>query len=255
MSTITSLPPDVASSRKTRINRDLLTFLQRPAPLHPNTSSSINPPFQKGIGIYTHIEVPPPPQESLFPHQRFVQQAPRIEFLPLGGPPGRLTRKGVLKADIPDDVREIYDKVKDVVLWEERELRKAGQPDPRVKFCALGLPDIIRPSPPSMSWEGENMEIDQTDHSEKEQERSIAGRKLSLGGSMKNLNVSGSRPSTPGNVTMSGTGASVVRIAAPASASVAKTTSANTTSSATVAGTNESGTLYDPSRDPRRRGR
>jgi len=252
-STTTSLPPDVASSRQSRINQDILAYFKRPASRRNSTPSNTEPPFLKGIGVYTHIEVAPAPPESLFPHQRFAQPAPRIEFLPLGGF-GQASRKGALKADLPEDVKTMYSAVKGVVLWAEREARKPDQPDPRDKFGGLGLPGVNVPSPQSMGGGSEDMDIDETEDGQL-YERPGNERRSSVGTGTKGLDVSERRTSTPGDVAMGGTSASITRTAVPVPSSAAKTTSDNTASTATVASTNASGTIYDASRDPRRRGR
>jgi hypothetical protein len=72
-------------------------------------------------------------------------------------------------------------------------------------------------------------------------------------GSAALATTSGSRPKTPTDVAMGGTGASVPRTAAQTPTSTARSTSA--TMAGTITSTTASGTIYDASRDPRRRGR
>ncbi|KAF2688658.1 hypothetical protein K458DRAFT_384839 [Lentithecium fluviatile CBS 122367] len=248
----TSLPPDVASSRKTRINNDLLAYFHRRVPPHPATPCPI-----KGIGVYIHIEVPHTPQHPLFPHERFTQPPPpTIEFLPVGGP-GRIHRYGNLKADLPDDVAMLYEEVRRVVNWEEMETKKEGEPDPRDKFEGLGLPDMMVPSPPPLPTpppprdEGsEEMDIDEDSDGVGDAGGAGSGRRASVGGTAAERRGRGSserRQSMP-DVSMGGTGAEAAKGTRSASTSAAK--NAETTPNATTRGT-----IYDPSRDPRRRGR
>jgi hypothetical protein len=213
-STVAPLPPDIASSRKERINNDLLTFFKRTAAIRPSSShSTANPPYLRGIGLYTHAEIPPPPIESLFPHQRFVQPVPETKFIPLGGP-GRRARKDAFQPELPDDVKALYGKLKDVVTREERDTSKPYQTDLRQKYGVLGLPDIMVPSPPSMPpptpsaptspGEGsDEMDIDRSSPEVHEERRNYGSanadpaRRPSWGGGMKSPGVSGSRPQTP----------------------------------------------------------
>ncbi|KAF2243200.1 hypothetical protein BU26DRAFT_569912 [Trematosphaeria pertusa] len=134
-STTTSLPPDVAYSRKTRINRDILSFFQSPHP--PN---STGPPCVRGIGVYTHAEVTAPAQKPLYPHQRFAAPETKTGFLPAGGP-SRTERRRAMVGDLPDEVRQVYGELKRALDDEEKYAATHAGYDPRERFDVLGVPE------------------------------------------------------------------------------------------------------------------
>jgi hypothetical protein len=235
----TTLPPDVTSARKTRINKDLLACFNRPTTPHPSNPST--PASLKGIGVYTHHEVIPSAQKPRFPHERFTQPTPRIHLLPLGGPQ-KILRKNTSKPDLPPEILSLYEEVRNIVLWEEKEEKKKKeeeeeeeeQVDPRDTFGGLELPDIKVPSPPSGAG-SEDMDID---------ERLDGGGEERGGGKQSSERRPGSsggrRTNTAVDVVVGGTDGA--RTAASAAVGAAS-------------GMNAGGTVYDASRDPRRRGR
>ncbi|KAF2128891.1 hypothetical protein P153DRAFT_397112 [Dothidotthia symphoricarpi CBS 119687] len=103
----TTLPPDVAEARKTRINEDLILCFARVK--GPTPSSA------QGIGLYTHIAGP---------HRKAQPTAADPEFLPIGGP-RRIGRECGLEAETSAEIKNLWDEVQRVVGEEEGGV-KAG---------------------------------------------------------------------------------------------------------------------------------
>lgn len=230
--TFLPLPHDVTSLGKDRIGKDILSLFQQPTP-QPRSATD-PPPFIKGIGLYTHGEVDLPGQAPLFPHQRFVQLPPKIDFVPLGGA-RRTERKTASKVGIPEDVQTLYEKVRAAVVREEKEMKRHGCLDPRERYERLKTPDIMVSLPPPTEEEVTQsrnaVAIDGVDNRGATWEGDRNSRRAAAQG--------GHRLNNAGDVTMGG----VVRsnVGAAARKTAPSSTGGKTT--------------YDPSRDPRRRGR
>lgn len=219
----------------------MLSLFQHPPP-QPRSAAGDPPPFVKGIGLYTHGEVEPRALAPLFPHQRFVQPPPKIDFVPLGGT-RRTERKTAFKAEIPADVQALYEKVREAILAEEGETRKPSYPDPRERFEALGLPSIMVPSTPPIEeedWEASGaMHIDGVGGGRVAREDDRSSRRAAVQKERQQQNGGGRRLSGAGDVAMGG-------VARSGAGAAARKTAPSSAIGATT---------YDPSRDPRRRGR
>ncbi len=102
---ITPLPPDVAAARKARMNADLINSLKSTCP--PGET-----PYITGVGLYTHVEGPPP-RAPLYPGE-IPQSQPA--FLPVQTP-----RDGKSRGSQSDEpVTKLWKELK-VAVEEEQE--------------------------------------------------------------------------------------------------------------------------------------
>jgi hypothetical protein len=214
-----SLPPDVLVARKEHVNSDICSFLHAP---HDQNSPSKDISHLKGIGLYTHVGLPP--QEPTFPHQHSSTSPP--QFLPLGGY-GR-TKQKPMKGNphIPEPVKAAYETLKEVMIEEEKLGGTAVSPQTR--FHGLSLPEKNVTSATTTS-EMENTEINGMDEDTVMVDESDEPRRHSIAGVVPQSWDNSRRTSVPGGNTRP--------VAVPAR------------------GMTTSGTTYDKSRDPRRRGR
>ena len=114
------LLPDVATSRKNRINNELVVLFKRSCPLNSN-------PVAKGIGLYTHVDG----QNKIpqFPHERYLKHDPT--FLPIGGP-RRVGRRAGLEAQVSNEIQGLWRELKDAV-------EEVGKDTGTAKFSAEEL--------------------------------------------------------------------------------------------------------------------
>ncbi|KAF1944936.1 hypothetical protein EJ02DRAFT_452023 [Clathrospora elynae] len=131
---LTAIPPDVAAVRKTRMNADLISAFKQPCP--PGSNSSV-----KGVGLYTHVEGSP--KAPWYPHEKHTQLEP--EFLPID----IRTRFGHwgLESKICEDVKKVWEEVRDVVQEEEELVgtTELGLNPLKKRYGGLDVPDSSRP--------------------------------------------------------------------------------------------------------------
>ncbi|KAF1965874.1 hypothetical protein BU23DRAFT_337060 [Bimuria novae-zelandiae CBS 107.79] len=118
------------------------------APRQPHTTSNVIPTPIQGIGLYSHADMNPPQNAPRFPHQKYTTPEMETRFLPFGGPQHVQSANGC-KEQLPDEVREVYEELKAVLLQEEEAEKHGKAEDPRERFECLGLPDILTPPPPT----------------------------------------------------------------------------------------------------------
>ena len=119
-----TIPPDVASERLTRINRELSARfrVQRDPRL-------VEPPSIKGIGTYTHVN-----------SSKSRQFGPVPQFLPLGGPHRYQREKRKVEPELPKEVSEAFEMLERVLREEDRIDERGGGGDPRARYAGLSVP-------------------------------------------------------------------------------------------------------------------
>ncbi|KAF2660759.1 hypothetical protein K491DRAFT_754289 [Lophiostoma macrostomum CBS 122681] len=125
------LPPDIVQARRERhaaMNNEVTRMLRT-----RQSSEQGAPVSLRGMGTYTHVELPTQPPR--FPHQQRTK--PKPAFLPLGGPNRQST--GVRAAsEVPGPVKAAYAKLKEALLQEEQV---DDQRNPGSRFEPLPVPD------------------------------------------------------------------------------------------------------------------
>jgi hypothetical protein len=211
------LPPDIVQARVER-HAAMNNEVARMFRTRPSSEPGA-PVSLRGLGKYTHVELPA--QAPMFPHQQYTR--PKPAFLPLGGPHRQCT--GVRAApEVPAPVKETYAKLREVLLQEE-QLDDGWNPGSR--FEALPVPDATTVGAYSNQGDVEMGDADGS-HNVVDHMRTLSNkrRRPSVGGGMQ-LPIRGDErrvSNAGGDVALGG---------------VAPST----------------GTIYDASRDPRKRAR
>ncbi|PVI08665.1 hypothetical protein DM02DRAFT_621490 [Periconia macrospinosa] len=137
------LPPDVAASRKNRLNGDLINLFKRPSQTPDAKQHSF-----KGVGLYTHVARPSLPPNTATPSaQRLDQSSPGLDFLPLGGP-ARNTNRPAIQGELPEEVRAIYRAISANLEAEAEAISRGSNRDPHVKFGTFDLsPSTLQNGP------------------------------------------------------------------------------------------------------------
>lgn len=138
-----SLPPDVAASRRNRINNDIVELCNRPFH-NPTNSYSLT-----GIGLYTHVSRIAIANNPTPLTQQPAQPRSKLEFLPLNGTKqdsSKATRQG----ELPDEIKSIYHDLTKSLDYEADLVSHEINHDPNVRFGSyepptptLRLPDWI----------------------------------------------------------------------------------------------------------------
>jgi hypothetical protein len=120
------LPPDVEAARKARINREMIELFRLPA----KGAASIH-----GIGLYTHAAAPQSTDAS--------KQTPAPVFLPVGGHNRVLKDVGEIDAPIDEDVRRVWEDLREAVNEEERHVGRGDMSAEKLKerYGAIGVPE------------------------------------------------------------------------------------------------------------------
>jgi hypothetical protein len=211
----TVVPPDVAAVRKARMNADLIAMFKRPG--FADTIPSV-----QGIGLYTHVQGPA--RRPPWLHGKDVP--PHPEFLPLGGPQ-KNQRPAGMDSDLTEDMKHAWEEIKDALQKEERTLgnKSLSRDALQKRYGALDVPTTTMQMQQAQALD---QDVIMQEHIAN-QESPTARRRISLGDYMAR-GAGGGTVSTMGGAGPEGIASS---------------------SASTIRQRN----VYEPSRDPRLRGR
>ncbi|KAF2024985.1 hypothetical protein EK21DRAFT_14308, partial [Setomelanomma holmii] len=113
-----------------RVNRELINALKTPCP--PNAAASI-----QGIGLYTHIASQVQTASSSM-HETHTKVSDPV-FMPIGGPKRLKLGTNVVQARVSNEVKEIYERLRQEIDAEEKHQGQGGVSIERLKEQYGGL--------------------------------------------------------------------------------------------------------------------